>query len=357
MSKRIKIGKNIISKKSKTYFVADIGANWDGSIKRAKKLIKLCAEAGANAAKFQNFNAETIVSDIGFKNLSKSIKTHQSKWKESVFNVYKKASLPLNWTLELYEECQKYNIDYFTSPYDLDQLKYLSAFSSAWKIGSGDITWSEMLTKLSKYKKPIMIASGASNLNEVKRAVNLIKKNNQNIILMQCNTNYTGNNDNFNFINLNVLKLYHKIFPNLILGLSDHTKGHTTVIGAVSLGAKVIEKHFTDDNKRIGPDHNFAMDPITWNLMVEKTRELENSLGDGIKKVEKNEIQSLSVQRRSIRANVNIKKNKKIKKQDLIMLRPISKNGLDPFQIKNVIGKKIKRDLKKGEEIEKKDLE
>ena len=104
---------------------------------------------------------------------------------------------------------------------------------------------------------------------------------------MQCNTNYTAKDENFKFINLNVLKKYKKKFPNLILGLSDHTHGHETVLGAVALGARVIEKHFTDNNNRIGPDHAFSMNPSTWEEMVKRTRNLEKSLGDGIKKLKK----------------------------------------------------------------------
>ncbi len=356
MEELIKLGKNTISKNSKTYFIADIGANWDGSLSRAKKLIKLCSEAGANAAKFQNFNADTIVSDLGFKQLSKQIKTHQSNWKKSVYETYKKASIPLEWTKELHQECKKYNIDYFTSPYDITQLSFLSKYSSAWKIGSGDITWHEIIDKISKYKKPIMIATGASSLDEVIKAVKIIIKNNNKIILMQCNTNYNGSDENINYVNLNVLKKYNEIFPNLILGLSDHTKGHTSVLGAIAMGARVIEKHFTDNNNRIGPDHSFAMNPKTWRIMVEKTRELERALGDGVKKVEKNELKSLRVQRRSIRASTDLKKEQKIKKNDLVMLRPISNNGLDPYKIKNILGMKLLKNLKKGEEIKLKDL-
>ena len=127
MEDKIKIGSNIISKNSNTYFIADIAANWDGNIKRAKKLIKLAAKSGANAAKFQNFNADTIISNRGFKNLARGKKlTHQSNWKDSVYDVYKKASLPIDWTEELKFECKKNNIDYFTTPYDLSQIKYLS---------------------------------------------------------------------------------------------------------------------------------------------------------------------------------------------------------------------------------------
>ena len=116
---------------------------------------------------------------------------------------------------------------------------------------------------------------------------------------MQCNTNYTNSYDNFKFINLNVLKTFKKIFKNkIILGLSDHTPGNSTVLGAIALGAKVIEKHFTDDNDRDGPDHKFSMNPLTWRQMIKSSRELELSLGDGEKKIEKNEKQSVIVQRR-----------------------------------------------------------
>ena len=132
---------------------------------------------------------------------------------------------------------------------------------------------------MSKSKKPIIIATGASTEREVKDAVEIVKKNNDDLILMQCNTNYTGSNDNFKYINLNVLKTYEKLFPDVILGLSDHTPGHATVLGSVAIGARVIEKHFTDNNDLEGPDHKFSLSPKDWKIMVEKTRELESSLG------------------------------------------------------------------------------
>jgi N-acetylneuraminate synthase len=168
---------------------------------------------------------------------------------------------------------------------------------------------------------------------------------------MQCNTNYTADKKNLKYINLNVLNTYKKKFKNVILGLSDHTHGHTSVIGAVALGARVIEKHFTDDNSRTGPDHYFSMNPKTWKQMVIATKELEKTLGDGIKKIEKNEIESIMVQRRSIRAKINIPKNTKIKKSMLVNLRPISKNGLTPYQIKKLINKKTKKNIKSQEEL------
>lgn len=346
----IKINKNKIGISHPTYFIADIGANHDGSLNRAKKLIELCAKAGANAAKFQHFKAETIVSDYGFKNLK--IKTHQSKWKHDVFSVYKKASINPEWTRELIKTCKKFKIDFFTSPYDLDYIDDLNKYLCAYKIGSGDITWLEIIKKISKRNKPVMIATGASDLNDVERAYKLINKFNKKLVIMQCNTNYTGNKNNLGFVNLNVLDTFKKKFGDkIILGLSDHTFGHIAVLGAVSKGARVIEKHFTDNNSRRGPDHHFAMNPKTWRAMVDATRKLETALGDGVKKVEKNEINAKIVQQRSIRARVNINKLQKIKKSHLICLRPKSNKGLEPYKMAKLIGKKAKRKILMHEEI------
>ena len=347
---KFKINKKFIGHNYPTYFIADIGANHDGSLERAKKLIKLCAMAGANAAKFQHFKAETIVSDYGFKNLN--IKTHQSKWKESVFNVYKKASIDPKWTQELLKTCKKFKIDFFTSPYDLKYVENLKKYICAYKIGSGDITWTEIILKIAKQNKPVIIATGASDFIDVDRAYRVIKKFNKKIVIMQCNTNYTGKYENIKYLNLNVLDSFKKKYGDkILLGLSDHTKGHLGVIGAVAKGARVIEKHFTDNNSRKGPDHNFAMNPKTWKEMVSTTRLLEEMMGDGIKKVEKNEFNARIVQQRSIRAKKYIKKGAKIKKADLICLRPKTKKGLEPYKIKDVVGKKAKINIIKQKEI------
>ena len=338
------IGKNIISNSSKTYFIADIAANHDGKIERAKKLIYLAAEAGANAAKFQNFCAQTIVSDYGFKSLKKKL-SHQSKWGKSVFQVYKDAELPLSWTAELKKTCKSAGIDYFTAPYDSSIINYLNKYVCAWKIGSGDITWHEHIIKIAKTKKPIIIATGASDMNEIENIVKKVIKINNKIVLMQCNTNYTADIKNFKYINLNVLKNFKKKYPNIILGLSDHTPGHETVLGAISLGAKVIEKHFTDSNTRSGPDHFFSMNPKSWREMVISSRKLEESLGSNLKKVEKNEKLTVILQRRSVRANRIINKGEKITKKDLCFLRPCPKKGLGPFEYYNVINKKAKKQI------------
>ncbi len=344
---KFKLGNKKISKNSPVYFIADIAANHDGNLNRAKKLIRLCAKAGANGAKFQHFKAQTIVSKKGFEKIGKI--THQSKWKKSVYNVYEDASINFNWTKELKKECKKNKIDFLTSPYDLDYVDKVEKYICAYKIGSGDITWLEVLKKISKKKLPVILATGAATLDEVKQAVKTIVKNNKKLVLMQCNTNYTNSIENYNFINLNVLKSYKRIFRDkVILGLSDHTHGHVSVLGAVALGARVVEKHFTDDNNRIGPDHAFSMNFDTWKAMVDDTRILEKTLGDGIKKIEKNELQSSLVQKRSIYAINNIKKNESFK-NNITVLRPALKNHLPANKFAWLKNKKAKKNIKKGE--------
>ena len=174
---------------------------------------------------------------------------------------------------------------------------------------------------------------------------------------MQCNTNYTNDQENFKYINLNVLNLFRRIYPDVILGLSDHTPGHSSVLGAVALGARVIEKHFTDDNNRNGPDHLFSLNPHSWKEMVNRTRELEYSLGSEIKKIEDNEKETVVIQRRGIRLKINLKKGAYINEKDICFLRPCPIDGIEPFRVKDIIGKKILKDLKAGEHLKWEDLE
>ncbi len=337
----------------KTYFIADIAANHDGNLDRAKKLCELAKAAGADAAKFQHFKAKTIVNDKGFRDLGGQ--SHQANWKKSVYETYNDASVPIDWTPHLKEHCDKIGIDFFTTPYDLDYVDKLDEFVSMYKIGSGDITWLKMLDKVGSKGKTVIIASGASDIEEVIRAVNQLSKYNIKIILMQCNTNYTGNDDNFNYINLNVLKLYSVLFPDITLGLSDHTFGDETVLGAVTLGAKYIEKHFTDDNYRNGPDHPFSMNPKTWKKMVDRTRRLEQALGSPVKKIEKNELETVVLQRRSIRIKNDLRKGDTISKDDIIYLRPCPKDAY-PIHI-DPVGKKLIRDIKINEYLKDHDLQ
>jgi N-acetylneuraminate synthase len=345
-----KIDDTVISENSPTYFIADVAANHDGDLGRAKDLIYLCAEAGANAAKFQHFTASTIVSDKGFKSLGDQW-AHQTKWSKSVFNTYQDASIDQAWTSILKETCDKAGITFLTSPYSYELVDKVDSFLSAYKIGSGDITWLGIVDYIASKKKPVLLATGASTLDEVDMAMSTLLHRTDEIVLMQCNTNYTASLENFKYINLNVLKEYRRKYPDTILGLSDHTPGHATVLGAVTLGARVIEKHFTDDVSREGPDHKFSMDFNTWKDMVDRTRELENSLGLEIKKVEDNELETVVLQRRSIRAKKDLMIGDRVNEKDLEFLRPCPDGALPPYELKKILDKVLVEDIKSGDHI------
>lgn len=350
--KSIKIGKREIGPGKPLYFIADIAANHDGDLNRAFKLIELAKEAGADAAKFQNFKAKAIVSKKGFEDLKGQL-SHQASWKKSVYEVYEDASVSQDWTAHLKEKCNEVGIDYFTSPYDFDSVDHVDPYVEVYKIGSGDITWLDIIAHIAKKGKPVMIAAGASTMTDVVRAMNVLESHTDQVVLMQCNTNYTASGENYKYINLNVLKNFKARFPEVILGLSDHTHGHATVLGAIALGALVFEKHFTDDNHREGPDHKFAMNPQTWREMVDRSVELYYALGNGVKVIEDNEKQAAIVQRRSIRVTKDLPAGVVLTASDIEVLRPCPENAFPPYMAPALLGKKLTKSIQGGEHLTK----
>lgn len=351
-----KIADRLVGDGHPTYFIADIAANHDGELERAKRLITLAKEAGAEAAKFQHFRAPKIVSDYGFKALGSQL-SHQSKWKKSVYHVYQDASLDWEWTRELKAQCDKEGIHFFSSPYDTGAVDHLEPYVPAFKIGSGDITWHEILAHIAKKPVPTIIATGASELQEVIEAMAVVQAHNRDVCVMQCNTNYTGSRENLKYVSLEVLKSYRLLFPEAVLGLSDHTPGHVSVLGAVALGARVVEKHFTDDNDREGPDHPFSMNPETWREMVDRTRDLEAALGSPIKRIEENEKDTVVVQRRCVRAARELPEGKVLTADDLESLRPAPLGALKPHELSTLLGKKLTKDMAFGEHFTGKEIE
>jgi sialic acid synthase SpsE len=348
MALEFKIGNTFVGIDHPPYFIADIGANHDGDLNRAYLLIELAKSSGAHAAKFQNFQAEKIVSKYGFENLKTNV-THQKGWKKSVFEIYEDASVDKSWTTLLKEKCDQVGIEYFTSAYDFESVDNADPYVNVYKIGSGDITWIEMLQYTAKKNKPVLLATGAASMEDVERAMDAISPIATDIALLQCNTNYTTDNDKAKYVNLNVLKTFKAKYPNTVLGLSDHTIGHATVAGAVALGARIIEKHFTDDNNRDGPDHKFAMNPLTWRQMVDTANEIFYAMGDGEKRIEENEIDSRIVQQRCLRATSDLKKGQKLRIEDFEALRPCPDDALRPYELENYIGKTLLMPLAKGE--------
>lgn len=345
----LKIADRAIGLEHPTYFVADIAASHDGSLERAVELIHLSAQAGADAAKFQNFTADEIVSDRGFRELGKL--SHQATWTKSVHQVYLEASIPHEWTPVLKAACDEAGIDYFSAAYDFAAIDMLEPYVPAYKVGSGDVNWLEAVEYTAAKGKPMLVATGATSLGEVVEVVNAVHKYTRDLVLMQCNTNYTASLDNFNYINLAVLRSYAQLFPDVVLGLSDHTPGHSTTLGAIALGARVIEKHFTDDVTREGPDHKFSMDPGSWREMVDRSRELEAALGTPLKQVEANELDTVVVQRRAIRARVDLPAGHVLSREDFTVLRPAPEGAIGAAHVAELVGRSISRALEAGETI------
>ena len=352
----IKIADRVIGPDHPTYFIADIAANHDGDLDRAIDLIRLAKQAGADAAKFQNFSAPKIVSDYGFKSMNSQV-SHQAEWTKTVFEVYDEASVSLEWTSTLKDACDEFDIHYFSSPYDYEAIEHLDPYVPAYKAGSGLMSWPDAIVCMASMGKPILMATGAADIADVARVMRMVQEVNHEIVLFQCNTNYTASPDNYDYLNLNVLKTYAAMFPNAILGLSDHTHSVAPVLGAVALGARVIERHFTDSNDREGPDHKFAMNPDSWAKMVEETRILERSLGTADKFVTGNEQDTYVVQRRCLRVARDVKAGETFTKNMLEVLRPATPGALMAWDMDAVIGKKARADMPHGKEVRSSDLE
>jgi N-acetylneuraminate synthase len=351
----IRIGERTVALTEPAYFIADIAANHDGQLARAQELIWRAKEAGADCAKFQHFLAGKIVSGPGFDELGSQV-AHQSSWKKSVVEVYDQYHTRRDWTEALVETCRAADIAYMTTPYDAEALDSQLPHVPAIKIGSGDITFDPLVRRAAASGKPVLLATGAADMADVEHAVEQVLGLSRQLVLMQCNTNYSGSEENFRSVNLRVLQSFAVHWPGMVLGFSDHTPGHAAVLGAVTLGARVIEKHFTDDNAREGPDHGFAMNPRTWREMVRSTRQLEAALGDGVKRLEANEAETVVVQRRALRLAADRPAGHRIGEQDLEALRPCPADAVDPRRLAEVVGRTLKAAKAAGDALRWTDL-
>jgi sialic acid synthase SpsE len=346
----VRIGDREISVAAPTYFIADIAANHDGDLERAKRLIWMAKEAGADCAKFQHFTAGKIISSVGFAKEGSRV-SHQANWKKSVSEVYDQYHTRREWNEELVETCRAADIEFMTTPYDFEAVDMFASVVRAFKVGSGDITFHDLIAKIADTRLPVILATGAATMEETSAAVDVVLARSRSICLLQCNTNYTGSLENFSYVNLNVIKSFAVKWPGMILGLSDHTPGHSAVLGAVALGARVIEKHFTDDNSRIGPDHAFALNPVTWRAMVDATRELELAMGDGVKRIEGNEMETVVIQRRALRATRPLPAGHVVQESDVEALRPCPRGAITPAEKGSVIGQTLQAEVQQGEEF------
>lgn len=323
--------------------MAEIGSNHDGSLTQAKKLVGLAKKAGADAIKFQTFLAAKIVSKEGFASLGRKL-SFQACWKKSVYATYKAAEFPRNWHREIADYCREKEIDFFSSPYDKEGVDLLNEIGvSAFKIGSGDINFLSLVEYIASKGKPVIVGTGASRMEEIREAVSIIRSaGNKNIVLLQCITAYPTPLEQANIRAMLTLRNAFR----LPVGYSDHSLGILVPLGAVALGACMIEKHFTLDNTRPGPDHPFALDVPRFTQMAEKIRLMEKALGSCIKEPVPAERETIILQRRSIYARENIAKGIQITKNMLSILRP--EQEIKPKHFPLLLGRKTRVNIKRG---------
>ncbi len=344
-NKNIRIGDRMIGRDYPTYFIAEIGGNFDGSIDKAKRLIDAAKSAGADCAKFQTFTADTIVSEGGFSKMT--LHGVHGSWGRKVSEVFKDVEFPLEWHKEIAEYCKKVGIDFSTSPYFKEAVDLCAELNVPFiKIGSGDITWLDMLDYIASKGIPIMLATGDATMSEIDEAVRTIEKTgNKDLVLMQCITNYPSKIDS---ANVNVLKTYQNAF-NCLTGYSDHSHGHVVALASVVLGGCVIEKHFTLNKNDKGPDHPHSMEPDEFKFMVDSIREVERAMGSSKKEVVEEESETVYVQRRCLYARKDIIKGNTITEDDICVLRPAL--GIQPKYKNIIIGKEAKNNIIAGEPI------
>ena len=327
-----------MKKLNKTIIIAEAGVNHNGSIKIAKKLIDIADKAKADYVKFQTFTASEVLSKNSPKAEYQALNTPKN---ETAIEMGKKYELSINQHLELKNYCKNKNVKYLTTFHDLKNLKHFKKFNLDFvKIASGDLNNTPFLKQCAMLKTPIILSTGMSTLNEVSNAIKILKKNGKNlsITLLHCNTDYpTSMHD----VNLNVLKTFSKKYK-LRVGYSDHTSGYEVSLAAVALGAKVIEKHFTVNQKMIGPDHKASLNPAELEELVLKIRNIEIALGSHLKKPTKSELKNKNIVRKSICAIKKIKKNDIFSLKNIGVKRP--GNGISPELFFKIIGKKASRD-------------
>lgn len=321
-----------------TFIIAEIGVNHNGSVELAKKMIKSASECGVDAVKFQTFNSEDLVTE----NAKTASYQEENTNENSQLKMLKKLELTFDSFKELKEYALKNNVMFISSPFDIKSVDLLEKLDvPLYKIGSGELTNFELIDKIQKTRKPLIMSTGMATLDEIKETYDHIE-NKDNLIILHCITGYPTS---FEEANLNFIKTLQKKF-DVPIGFSDHSPGIELPIAAVALGACVVEKHFTLDKNLEGPDHKASLNPKEFKAMVNAIRNVEVAMGDGVRKFSENEEEIKKVARKSIVLNQDVKKGTILKSEMLSIKRPGT--GIPPKFIKDIIGKEIIVDLKSG---------
>jgi len=336
-------------KKHSTYIIAEAGVNHNGSVEIALELIKKAKEIGADCVKFQTFKTEEIVT-LSAPKANYQLKVTDKD--ETQFQMLKKLELSQDSFKLLKDECDKIGIDFMSTPYSIRDLELLDGIGvGAFKIASGQLTEHYFLKKIAEKNKPIILSTGMGTLKEVSKAVKIIKKINSDITVLHCTTNYPSLIEDSN---INAM-LTIKEFCNVRVGYSDHVIDNYACYAAVSLGAEIIEKHFTLDKQMEGPDHLCSLNPLEFKTLINGIRSIEKSLGNGVKKPTLAEEKNIYGMRRGIVAIKKIRKGDLFSIENLGVKRPLV--GMLPSEIENLFGKVASMDIENDEPIFKENIE
>lgn len=334
-------------RRDRIFIIAEAGINHNGDIRIAEKMVDAAATVGADAVKFQTFVAEKIVSRDAPKAEYQKKATGNN---ESQHEMLKRLELGRKAHKELFNRCRKRGIKFLSTAFDIGSVDFLYKLGvSLFKVPSGEITNLPYLRKIGGLKKRVLLSTGMADLGEIEDALNVLIEvgtDKEKITVLHCTTEYPAP---FKDVNLTAMVSIRDAF-RVTVGYSDHTTGIEIPIAAVTLGASVIEKHFTLDRNMSGPDHSASVEPAEFSAMVASIRNVEKAIGDGVKRPSPSEKKNIPVARKSIVAAHCIKKGEKFTTRNLSVKRPGT--GLSPMMWDNVLGRRASRDFKPEEEIE-----
>jgi len=328
--------------KAGVLIIAEAGVNHNGSIEIAKRMVDVAAKAGSDFVKFQTFKADKLVTKAA-KKAAYQNKSNRAE-NESQYNMLKKLELTDSMHEELFAYCLQKGIQFLSTGFDEDSIDFLDKLGIAlFKIPSGEITNKPYLQHIAHKKRDVILSTGMSDLNEIKKALEILTNEGLNmdkIKVLHCNTEYPTPMED---VNLMAMKTIEATF-GVKVGYSDHTEGIEVPIAAVAIGATVIEKHFTLNRNLEGPDHKASIEPDELNSMVKAIRNIELAIsGNGEKIPSNSELKNRSVVRKSLHLNKDLKRGYILTSNDLISLRP--GDGMSPMEIDLFLGKILSTDL------------
>ncbi len=331
---------------NKTLIIAEAGVNHNGSLEMAFQLIDVAVAAGADAVKFQTFKAEKVIAVNAPK---AGYQKNTTGTDESQLEMVKKLELDETAHTQLYQYCRHKGIQFLSTPFDLESIDLLNRLGlEIFKIPSGEITNLPYLRKLGALKKRLILSTGMADLGEIEDALDVLTESGTplgNITVLHCNTEYPTP---FEDVNLRAMLTIGHAF-GVAVGYSDHTPGIEVAVAAVALGAAVLEKHFTLDRNLPGPDHKASLDPDKLKAMVQAIRNIEQALGDGIKRSSPSEVKNKPIARKSLVANQPIKTGDLFSADNITAKRPGT--GISPMRWDEVLGQVAQKDYERDELI------